>query len=95
MLIHNSTFDARLPPQGILLQIFTRPLGDRPTVFIEIIQRLGCMRETEEQKVEQVLVWCRATIRLRFGCMLLLVVFCCAGLHAGDGGAGDGAGALL
>ena len=29
--------------QGILLQIFTRPLGDRPTVFIEIIQRIGCM----------------------------------------------------
>jgi len=26
--------------QGILLQIFTKPLGDRPTVFIEIIQRL-------------------------------------------------------
>lgn len=29
--------------QGILLQIFTRPLGDRPTIFIEIIQRIGCM----------------------------------------------------
>lgn len=28
--------------QGVLLQIFTKPLGDRPTVFIEIIQRLGC-----------------------------------------------------
>ena len=26
--------------QGVLLQIFTKPLGDRPTVFIEIIQRL-------------------------------------------------------
>jgi hypothetical protein len=33
--------DAALPP----VQIFTRPLGDRPTVFIEIIQRVGCMRE--------------------------------------------------
>mmetsp|Transcript_32180 Transcript_32180/g.81790 ORF Transcript_32180/g.81790 Transcript_32180/m.81790 type:complete len:476 (-) Transcript_32180:554-1981(-) len=31
--------------QGLLLQIFTKPLGDRPTVFIEIIQRVGCMRE--------------------------------------------------
>eukprot|EP00238_Polyblepharides_amylifera_P009937 CAMPEP_0196586852 /NCGR_PEP_ID=MMETSP1081-20130531/55796_1 /TAXON_ID=36882 /ORGANISM="Pyramimonas amylifera, Strain CCMP720" /LENGTH=426 /DNA_ID=CAMNT_0041908865 /DNA_START=73 /DNA_END=1353 /DNA_ORIENTATION=+ len=29
--------------QGVLLQIFTKPLGDRPTVFIEIIQRVGCM----------------------------------------------------
>lgn len=26
-------------------QIFTKPLGDRPTVFIEIIERVGCMRE--------------------------------------------------
>lgn len=26
--------------QGVLLQIFTKPLGDRPTVFIEIIQRM-------------------------------------------------------
>jgi 4-hydroxyphenylpyruvate dioxygenase len=24
--------------QGVLLQIFTKPLGDRPTIFIEIIQ---------------------------------------------------------
>ncbi|KAG5182195.1 p-hydroxyphenylpyruvate dioxygenase [Tribonema minus] len=28
--------------QGILLQIFTKPCGDRPTFFIEIIQRIGC-----------------------------------------------------
>ena len=28
--------------QGTLLQIFTKPLGDRPTLFIEIIQRIGC-----------------------------------------------------
>ena len=32
-------------PQGTLLQIFTKPLGDRPTVFIEIIQRIGCEKE--------------------------------------------------
>ena len=31
--------------QGVLVQIFTKPLGDRPTVFIEIIQRIGCMRK--------------------------------------------------
>ena len=28
--------------QGILLQVFTKPLGDRPTIFCEIIQRIGC-----------------------------------------------------
>uniref|UniRef100_M4BWQ0 4-hydroxyphenylpyruvate dioxygenase n=1 Tax=Hyaloperonospora arabidopsidis (strain Emoy2) TaxID=559515 RepID=M4BWQ0_HYAAE len=31
--------------QGILLQIFTKPLGDRATVFFEIIERVGCMRD--------------------------------------------------
>jgi 4-hydroxyphenylpyruvate dioxygenase len=30
--------------QGVLLQIFTRPLSDRPTLFLEIIQRVGCVR---------------------------------------------------
>lgn len=30
-----------LPHTGYLLQIFTKPLQDRPTVFIEIIQRHG------------------------------------------------------
>nr|XP_043613947.1 4-hydroxyphenylpyruvate dioxygenase-like [Erigeron canadensis] len=29
--------------EGILLQVFTKPLGDRPTIFIEIIQRIGCI----------------------------------------------------
>ncbi|DAZ96141.1 TPA: hypothetical protein N0F65_008720 [Lagenidium giganteum] len=38
--------------QGILLQIFTKPLGDRPTVFIEIIERVGCMSEVAG-KMEQ------------------------------------------
>lgn len=28
--------------QGILIQIFTKPVGDRPTLFLEIIQRVGC-----------------------------------------------------
>merc|ERR1719389_985325 len=34
--------------QGVLLQIFTKPLGDRPTIFIEIIQRVGCVQPAEE-----------------------------------------------
>eukprot|EP00775_Hariotina_reticulata_P005049 gene5049-5290_t len=38
--------------QGILLQIFTKPLGDRPTVFIEVIQRLGCTRERQQPSGE-------------------------------------------
>jgi len=28
--------------EGYLLQIFTKPVGDRPTLFFEIIQRKGC-----------------------------------------------------
>ena len=28
--------------EGYLLQLFTKPLQDRPTLFIEIIQRKGC-----------------------------------------------------
>ncbi|XP_021724576.1 4-hydroxyphenylpyruvate dioxygenase-like [Chenopodium quinoa] len=39
--------------QGTLLQIFTRPIGDRPTMFIEIIQRIGCMMKDEEGKLYQ------------------------------------------
>uniref|UniRef100_A0A7S0UWB0 4-hydroxyphenylpyruvate dioxygenase n=1 Tax=Polytomella parva TaxID=51329 RepID=A0A7S0UWB0_9CHLO len=41
--------------RGVLLQIFTKPLGDRPTIFIEIIQRLACekMRQIEEEDEEQ------------------------------------------
>ena len=27
--------------RGYLLQIFTRPVGDRPTLFFEIIERRG------------------------------------------------------
>ena len=29
--------------EGYLLQIFTRPIEDRPTLFFEIIQRKGAM----------------------------------------------------
>ncbi|KDP45435.1 hypothetical protein JCGZ_09684 [Jatropha curcas] len=38
---------------GTLLQIFTKPLGDRPTIFIEIIQRVGCMLKDEAGKEYQ------------------------------------------
>ena len=27
--------------EGYLLQVFTKPLGDRPTLFLEIIERHG------------------------------------------------------
>ncbi|CAN4084557.1 unnamed protein product [Withania somnifera] len=39
--------------QGTLLQIFTKPVGDRPTMFIEIIQRIGCMLKNEEGELYQ------------------------------------------
>jgi 4-hydroxyphenylpyruvate dioxygenase len=39
--------------QGILLQLFTKPLGDRPTIFVEIIQRIGCDITPEGKKKEQ------------------------------------------
>ena len=34
--------------QGVLLQIFTQPVSDRPTVFLEVIQRIGCMTPVAE-----------------------------------------------
>ncbi|KAI9395242.1 hypothetical protein POPTR_005G205200v4 [Populus trichocarpa] len=39
--------------QGTLLQIFTKPVGDRPTIFIEIIQRVGCMLKDEKGREYQ------------------------------------------
>jgi len=44
--------------QGVLLQIFTQPVSDRPTVFLEVIQRIGCMTpvataEEEDLPVEE------------------------------------------
>eukprot|EP01024_Parvocaulis_polyphysoides_P018488 TRINITY_DN18195_c0_g2_i1.p2 TRINITY_DN18195_c0_g2~~TRINITY_DN18195_c0_g2_i1.p2 ORF type:complete len:123 (-),score=22.41 TRINITY_DN18195_c0_g2_i1:166-534(-) len=35
--------------KGVLLQIFTQPLGDRPTIFIEIIQRVGCLKHDQDE----------------------------------------------
>lgn len=40
--------------EGILLQVFTRPIADRPTFFIEIIQRIGCLvNEGQEDVMER------------------------------------------
>ena len=36
--------------QGILLQIFTKPIGDRSTLFLEVIQRVGCSWDPETNK---------------------------------------------
>jgi 4-hydroxyphenylpyruvate dioxygenase len=41
---------------GVLLQIFTRPVCDRATVFFEIIQRVGCMDKVDEQKAAEALL---------------------------------------
>ncbi|KAF5819764.1 putative 4-hydroxyphenylpyruvate dioxygenase [Helianthus annuus] len=39
--------------EGTLLQVFTKPVGDRPTIFIEVIQRIGCMLAHDSVKVRQ------------------------------------------
>jgi 4-hydroxyphenylpyruvate dioxygenase len=39
--------------QGVLLQVFTKPVGDRPTAFLEIIQRIGCDMDDDGKKIEQ------------------------------------------
>lgn len=39
--------------QGVLLQVFTKPLGDRPTIFVEIIQRIGCNIDDQGKKKAQ------------------------------------------
>lgn len=39
--------------QGVLLQIFTKPLGDRPTIFVEIIQRLCLVEPPQNGDVEE------------------------------------------
>ncbi|KAL3916927.1 MAG: hypothetical protein SGILL_004954 [Bacillariaceae sp.] len=40
--------------EGVLLQLFTKPVGDRPTFFFEIIQRVGCVIK-EEKDAETIL----------------------------------------
>ena len=42
--------------EGVLLQIFTKPIGDRPTFFFEIIQRIGCLYNptpADEEKLQK------------------------------------------
>ena len=41
---HHPSLPPSLPP-SLLPQIFTRPVGDRPTLFLEVIQRLGCTHD--------------------------------------------------
>lgn len=36
--------------EGVLLQVFTKPVGDRPTLFLEVIQRIGCIDATGDQR---------------------------------------------
>ena len=36
--------------QGVLLQVFTKPVGDRATLFLEIIQRVGCIMPADPMK---------------------------------------------
>lgn len=38
--------------EGILLQVFTKPIGDRPTFFFEIIQRIGCRYKPKNAEIE-------------------------------------------
>ena len=38
--------------EGVLLQVFTKPVGDRPTFFFEIIQRIGCVYKPNDDAVE-------------------------------------------
>ncbi|KAI3850719.1 hypothetical protein MKW98_030779 [Papaver atlanticum] len=39
--------------QCVLLQIFTKTVGDRPTILLEIIQRIGCMDQDERGNIIQ------------------------------------------
>ncbi|KAM0827119.1 hypothetical protein ACQ4PT_068404 [Festuca glaucescens] len=38
---------------GVVLQVFTKPAGDRPTLLLEFIQRIGCMDKDENQQEYQ------------------------------------------
>ena len=42
--------------QGVLLQIFTKPVGDKPTIFLEIIQRVGCQSSRSNKDGEMEIV---------------------------------------
>lgn len=42
--------------EGVLLQIFTKPIGDRPTFFFEIIQRIGCKYAPEGSESNDIML---------------------------------------
>jgi 4-hydroxyphenylpyruvate dioxygenase len=44
--------------QGVLIQVFTKPVSDRPTIFLEIIQRVGCMRSKENSEEKEQAAGC-------------------------------------
>ena len=54
--------------EGVLLQIFTKPLGDRPTLFIEIIQRIGCIIEDGDLDESEIADAANRRTRERPGC---------------------------
>ncbi|KAM0903110.1 hypothetical protein ACQ4PT_018901 [Festuca glaucescens] len=35
---------------GVVLQIFTKPTGDRPTLLLEFVQRIGCMNKDKSEQ---------------------------------------------
>lgn len=39
--------------EGVLLQVFTKPVGDRPTFFVEIIQRIGCVYRPDHEREDE------------------------------------------
>ncbi|XP_026449189.1 4-hydroxyphenylpyruvate dioxygenase-like [Papaver somniferum] len=39
--------------QGVVFQIFAKPVSDRPTILVEIIHRIGCMVQDEEGNIVQ------------------------------------------
>ncbi|XP_057519890.1 4-hydroxyphenylpyruvate dioxygenase-like [Amaranthus tricolor] len=39
--------------EGVIIQTFTKPIGDRLSIFIEVIQRIGCMVQGEDGKLHQ------------------------------------------
>lgn len=42
---------ADVDDEGVLLQVFTTPVCDRPTLFLEIIQRIGCHEQQDDGAV--------------------------------------------
>ena len=51
--------------QGVLLQIFTKPVGDRSTLFLEIIQRVGCTLDAATNRQVEQRPGCGGALRVR------------------------------